>query len=150
LETPMPPPELSEPVKVNRLGFIDFTRGLVMILMAWDHVSGFWNQLHGGLEGILPYRNPNLDLVSFMSRFITHWCAPTFIFLSGVSLALSVKKRLSLGDSQLDISLHIIKRGLVLFTFAILLEAPAFDLPPPLLRRHLLYRGMPHNIQCLP
>ena len=125
----MPPPELSEPVKVNRLGFIDFTRGLVMILMAWDHVSGFWNQLHGGLEGILPYRNPNLDLVSFMSRFITHWCAPTFIFLSGVSLALSVKKRLSLGDSQLDISLHIIKRGLVLLTFAILLEAPAFDLP---------------------
>jgi uncharacterized membrane protein len=116
-------------VTVDRLGFIDFARGLVMMLMAWDHVSGFWNQVHGGLEGIYAYRNPSLDFPLFMSRFITHFCAPTFIFLTGVSLALSVKKRLSRGDSQRDISLHIIKRGLVLLALAILLEAPAFDLP---------------------
>jgi len=100
-----------------------------MMLMAWDHVSGFWNQVHGGLEGIYAYRNPSLDFPLFMSRFITHFCAPTFIFLTGVSLALSVKKRLSRGDSQRDISLHIVKRGLVLLAFAVLLEAPAFDLP---------------------
>ena len=42
---------LLKPVAGGRLGFIDLTRGLVMILMAWDHVSGFWNKLHGGLEG---------------------------------------------------------------------------------------------------
>jgi uncharacterized membrane protein len=114
---------------VDHLGFIDSARGLVMMLMAWDHVSGFWNQVHGGLEGIYAYRNPSLDFPLFMSRYITHFCAPTFIFLTGVSLALSVKKRLSRGDSQRDISLHIVKRGLVLLAFAILLEAPAFDLP---------------------
>lgn len=26
----------------GRLGFIDFTRGVIMALMAWDHVAGFW------------------------------------------------------------------------------------------------------------
>jgi len=37
--------------KLSRLSFIDLTRGLVMILMAWDHVPEFWNKLLGGLEG---------------------------------------------------------------------------------------------------
>jgi hypothetical protein len=60
-----------------RLEFIDFTRGLVMALMAWDHVSGFWNSIHGGLEGMQPQRNPSLDRIHFMSRFVTHYCAPT-------------------------------------------------------------------------
>jgi uncharacterized membrane protein len=118
------------PVKLSsRLQFIDFARGLVMMLMAWDHVSGFWMQVHGGLEGIYPFRNPALDFTLFMARFVSHWCAPTFVFLSGVSLALSVRKRLDRGDAQRDVSLHIVKRGLVLLAFAVLLEAPAFDLP---------------------
>jgi uncharacterized membrane protein len=118
------------PVKLSsRLQFIDFARGLVMMLMAWDHVSGFWMQVHGGLEGIYPFRNPALDLTMFLARFVSHWCAPTFVFLSGVSLALSVNKRLGRGDSQRDISLHIVKRGLVLLLFEVLLVSPAFDLP---------------------
>jgi uncharacterized membrane protein len=113
----------------SRLQFIDFTRGLVMMIMAWDHVSGFWMAVHGGLEGIYPYRNLALDLTLFLARFVSHWCAPTFVFLSGVSLALSVLKRLGRGDSQLDISLHIIKRGLLLLVFESLIVSPAFDLP---------------------
>jgi len=116
-------------VKVGRLSFIDFARGVVMMLMAWDHVSGFWNKIHGGLEGIFPYRNPALDLTWFLSRFVSHWCAPTFVFLAGTSLALSVNKRLSRGDSQRDITLHIIKRGLLLLLYEALLVAPAFNLP---------------------
>ena len=118
------------PVKLeSRLQFIDFTRGLVMVLMAWDHASNFWNQVHGGIEGILPYRNPNLDLVWTLARFVTHYAAPTFVFLSGVSLALSVRKRLSRGDSQKDITFHIIVRGLLLLDFEALIVSPAFDLP---------------------
>jgi len=118
------------PVKqVTRLHFIDFARGLVMVIMAWDHVSGFWMELHGGLEGILPYRNPSLDLTHFLARFVSHWCAPTFVFLSGVSLAFSVRNRLRRGQSELDITLHIIKRGLILLLFEALLVSPAFDLP---------------------
>jgi uncharacterized membrane protein len=123
--------EISEklPQRMTRLQFIDFTRGLVMILMAWDHVSNFWNQVHGGSEGLYPFRNPNLDLVWTLARFVTHYAAPTFVFLSGVSLALSVHKRLSRGDSQRDITVHIIIRGLLLLVFEALIVAPAFDLP---------------------
>ena len=118
------------PVKLaGRLQFIDFARGLVMMIMAWDHVSGFWNEIHGGLEGIYPYRNPALDLKWFLARFVSHWCAPTFVFLSGVSLALSVNKRLSRGASQREVTLHIVKRGLVLLLFEALLVSPAFELP---------------------
>jgi uncharacterized membrane protein len=116
-------------VNFPRLSFIDLTRGLVMILMAWDHVSGFWVQMHGGLEGIMPMRNPALDTVSFLSRFITHWCAPTFVFLAGTSLALSTTKRLGRGESQRDVTIHILKRGLVLIALEWLIVSPAFDLP---------------------
>ena len=115
--------------QVTRLHFIDFARGLVMIIMAWDHVSGFWMELHGGFEGIFPFRNPSLDLTHFLARFVSHWCAPTFVFLSGVSLAFSVRNRIRRGQSELDITLHIIKRGLILLLFEALLVSPAFDLP---------------------
>jgi uncharacterized membrane protein len=115
----------------GRLHFIDFTRGLVMVLMAWDHVSMFWMEIHGGGESpyIYPCRNPDISPVLFLSRFITHWCAPTFIFLSGTSLALSVSKRLNRGDSEQTITLHIIKRGLLLLLFEALVVSPAFDFP---------------------
>jgi uncharacterized membrane protein len=112
-----------------RLEFIDFTRGLVMALMAWDHVSGFWNSIHGGLEGIQPQRNPSLDLIHFMSRFVTHYCAPTFIFLAGTSLALSSARRLRRGVTQLEVTKHILVRGLILVLLEPLVVSPAFGLP---------------------
>jgi uncharacterized membrane protein len=117
------------PRRMTRLQFIDFARGIVMVLMAWDHVSNFWNQIHGGSEGLYPFRNPNLDLVWTLARFVTPYAAPTFVLLSGVSLALSVRKRLSRGDSQRDITLHIIVRGLLFLVFEAFIVAPAFDLP---------------------
>jgi len=112
-----------------RFQFIDFARGLVMMIMAWDHASGFWMETHGGIEGILGSRNVSLDLAHTLARFISHYCAPTFVFLSGVSLAFSVKGRLSRGESQKSITLHIIKRGLILLAFEALLVSPAFELP---------------------
>jgi uncharacterized membrane protein len=113
----------------GRVHFIDFTRGLAMMVMAWDHVSGFWNEVHGGLEGILKARQPNLDLPHFMSRFITHFCAPTFIFLAGTSIALMTRSRLARGQSEKDISIHLLIRGLLLIVFDFVLVAPSFDLP---------------------
>jgi len=123
--------QLVEPVQKTktRFQFIDFARGLVMMIMAWDHVSGFWMEVHGGIEGILASRNVSLDLVHTLARFVSHYCAPTFVFLSGVSLAFSVKGRLSRGESQNSITLHIIKRGLILLVLEALLVSPAFELP---------------------
>ena len=113
----------------GRLQFIDFTRGIAMVIMAWDHVSGFWNQVHGGLEGIMKTRIPNLDLAHFMARFITHVCAPSFVFLAGTSIALMEKSRTARGVSQRDISMHLIVRGFLLIALDFLWVAPSFDLP---------------------
>ena len=113
----------------DRLGFIDFTRGIVMILMAWDHVSGFWNPGKMSSEGLQGYSPPYEDLVQFFLRFMTHVCAPTFMFLAGTSLALSTWKRLERGESDMDISKRMIGRGAMMLLLAIFLVGPSFGSP---------------------
>ena len=98
----------------RRLPFIDFTRGIVMLLMAWDHASLFWNPGHRGGEGLMGRRPLFPNFTQFLLRFITHYCAPTFIFLAGTALALSTNRRLERGQSQREISLRMVKRGGVL------------------------------------
>lgn len=114
----------------KRLPFIDFARGVVMILMAWDHASYFWNPLRRANEGLMGMRPAFPNLAQFLLRFITHYAAPTFIFLAGTALALSTAKRLERGESQGSISLHLIIRGLVLLLFEAVLVSAAFELPP--------------------
>ncbi|MFQ6123530.1 MAG: DUF1624 domain-containing protein [Candidatus Heimdallarchaeota archaeon] len=132
-----------------RLPFIDFARGIVMIFMAWDHVSVFWNPGRRGSEGLLTFPNgvatlyrPEFpDFTQFLLRFITHWCAPTFIFLAGTALALSTVRRLAQGESQRDITLRIVKRGMVLLLLEAFVIAPAFfyNLPPNLVTPYLYF-----------
>lgn len=132
MERGMEKMEQSVPVAkvVGRLPFIDFARGLIMAIMAWDHVSGFWHQLHHGGEGVLGRAPPFANLTWFLERFVSHWCAPTFIFLAGTVLAISTVKRLGRGESQRSVTFHIIKRGLLLLLFEAVIVAPAFSLPP--------------------
>lgn len=113
----------------GRQRFIDFTRGLVMVVMAWDHVSSFWHNLHHGGEGVLGQMPPFSSTLWFLERFVSHWCAPTFIFLAGTVLALSSMNRVERGDSQTEITLHIITRGIILLILEALIVSPAFDLP---------------------
>jgi uncharacterized membrane protein len=100
-----------------------------MAIMAWDHVSSFWNRYHHGGEGILGQAPPFRDTVWFLERFVSHVCAPSFIFLAGTVLAISTSRRLDKGHSQREISIHLIKRGIVLLVLEALVVAPAFDLP---------------------
>lgn len=115
--------------KSGRFEFIDFARGLIMIIMAWDHVSGFWNQYHHGGEGILGRAPPFINTTWFLLRFVTHYCAPTFIFLAGTVLAISTIRRLRKGESEWSVTMHLIKRGLVLLFLEAIFVSPAFSLP---------------------
>jgi Heparan-alpha-glucosaminide N-acetyltransferase, catalytic len=68
-----------------RLDAIDLLRGLVVALMALDHTRDF-------LSGSSSW-NPRdvTDPALFLTRWITHFCAPTFIFLAGLAAYLSME-----------------------------------------------------------
>ena len=72
---------------------------------------------------------PFLNTTWFLARFISHYCAPTFIFLAGTVLALSTIKRRERGESSISIGGRMIIRGLVLLLAEALIVAPAFGTP---------------------
>lgn len=83
--------------------------------MALDHASTYWNS--GRFFGEFWYRGrpePLPDLLQFLVRFVSHWCAPTFVFLAGTSMILSETRRLEKGGSQKEITKHLVIRGLIL------------------------------------
>ena len=98
----------------GRFQFIDFTRGIVMAIMAWDHVSGFWNRFHRGGEGVMGNKPGFLNLKWFLARYVSHYCAPTFVFLAGTVLAISTTRRVARGDSQFSITRRMFTRGIIL------------------------------------
>ena len=71
---------------VQRVNSIDVVRGLIMIIMAIDHVRDY---LHADAFVYEPTDLGQTSVVLFFTRFITHYCAPTFIFLAGTSAYLS-------------------------------------------------------------
>jgi len=102
---------------------IDWIRGLVLILMALDHASLIWNSgrlasdsaylLDPETGGPLWIPGSPLDTFQFYTRWITHICAPTFLFLSGTSLAMSFEKRRARGMSNFDLDKHLLIRAVV-------------------------------------
>jgi hypothetical protein len=64
----------------NRLSEIDITRGLVMVLMALDHTRDFF-----GDHSIDALDVIHTSVPLFFARWLTHLCAPTFVFLAGIS-----------------------------------------------------------------
>lgn len=113
---------------VKRIPTIDFVRGVAIILMALDHASTYWNS--GRFFGEFYYsQRPEIlpDFFQFLIRFVSHWCAPTFVCLAGASLVFSETKRLEKEIPQREITKHFVIRGLVLLNIEWILIGPLFD-----------------------
>ena len=97
----------------SRIAAIDIMRGIVMVLMAMDHASHAFNAGRYTQDSYLWYSaGSDIPTIQFFVRWVTHICAPTFLFLAGFVLALSVARRQARGDSERAIDGDMIKRGI--------------------------------------
>jgi uncharacterized membrane protein len=85
-----------------RLSAIDMVRGLVIVIMAIDHVRDFF--MVAAEQD--PMANPNVSVGLFATRWITHFCAPVFVLLAGTSAGLMVARR-----SPTDLAWFLFTRG---------------------------------------
>jgi uncharacterized membrane protein len=91
----------------ERIYSIDFLRGVVMMLMMLDHTRDFVH--HGALQGNPDPTDPvQTTIALFFTRWITHYCAPTFVFLSGVSIYLQK----IYGKTNGELARFLLTRGL--------------------------------------
>ena len=87
--------------RAARLTSIDTLRGSVMILMALDHVRDYF-----GVPGLNPLNLAQTTVALFLTRWITHLCAPTFFLLTGTSAFLAGGRR-----STAELSRFLFLRG---------------------------------------
>ena len=99
-----------------RIQSLDILRGLVMIVMALDHVRDFF---HTGAQHFDPSDMSQTTPIVFFTRWITHFCAPTFMFLAGSSAYLQSRR----GKSKSEVVSFLVSRGLwlVLLEFTLVL-----------------------------
>ena len=85
---------------IERVNAVDFLRGLVMVLMAIDHVRVYAGVPPGGPDPAI-----------FFTRWVTHFCAPAFVFLSGTSAFLYWQRN---GQDTGKLRKYLLTRGALL------------------------------------
>lgn len=113
----------------QRLLSLDLMRGLIMVIMSWDHAHDII------ADGKLP-RNEGRETFSgqfatydndeglFLSRWMAHFCAPGFFFTMGIGMMMLAMSRRSRGWSWGAIVRHFQLRGLILLVVGRLVDAP--------------------------
>ncbi|TWR26379.1 DUF1624 domain-containing protein [Mucilaginibacter pallidiroseus] len=106
----------------TRIQSIDILRGAIMLIMALDHVRDF---LHIGGQMVDPTDMRTTYPVLFFTRWITHFCAPIFVFLSGISAYLAGTRR-----TKQQLLGFLVKRGVWLVFVELVIITLAFSLNP--------------------
>lgn len=116
--TPQKPLTAASPK--TRIPSIDLLRGIVMLIMPIDHLR---DMLHLGHPNPTDLHTTTAAL--FFTRWITHFCAPAFVFLSGISAYLAGRRR-----TREELSGFLIKRGLWLLFVEVFIINFATSLDP--------------------
>src|ERR1700733_13809648 len=115
-------PNTYEPSGKKRIQSIDILRGIIMLIMALDHTRDFFH-INGALSD--PTNMATTTPILFFTRWITHFCAPNFVFLSGISAYIAGTRR-----TKSELSTFLIKRGLWLVFVEVVILTFAFTLNP--------------------
>ena len=107
--------------RIYRLPQIDMLRGLVIVIMAIDHVRDYF--MVGGEQD--PLVNPNVGAALFFTRWITHFCAPVFVFLAGTSAGLMAARKTPSG-----LGAFLFKRGVWLVLIELVVVSTAWSFAP--------------------
>jgi uncharacterized membrane protein len=99
----------------RRYASIDWMRGIVMLLMVVDHASLAFNGNRFALDSAGSWTpGTALPPLEFSVRWLTHLCAPTFVFLAGTALAIMVERRLAKGMDPGQVDRDIVIRGVII------------------------------------
>jgi uncharacterized membrane protein len=93
------------PPKRQRVDSIDLLRGIVMVIMLLDHTRDYFSAEAFQFD---PTDLSKTSVALFFTRWITHFCAPTFFFLAGTGAYL----RQARGATAADMSRFLVSRGL--------------------------------------
>ncbi len=107
--------------RAYRLSTIDMLRGLAIVTMAVDHARDFFMSA-GELE---PAANPDIGAALFATRWITHFCAPAFVFLAGTSAGLMVARK-----SRGELGRFLLARGAWLLLIEAVIISTAWTFSP--------------------
>ncbi|HTE33983.1 MAG TPA: heparan-alpha-glucosaminide N-acetyltransferase domain-containing protein [Chryseolinea sp.] len=116
------PQRLVTSLTKNRIDSIDILRGIVMVIMALDHVRDYF---HIAANTSDPLGLATTTTFLFFTRWITHFCAPIFIFLSGISIYLQ-----SLRKTKKELSSFLITRGLWLILAEVIIVSFGWSFNP--------------------
>lgn len=107
-----------------RLDAIDLLRGLVIVLMVLDHVRDY---VHEPAWVFNPTDLTQTTPLLFITRWVTHLCAPTFVFLAGVSIFMQRAN----GKAPAELSKFLLTRGLWLIVLEFTVIGFGFNWGPP-------------------